>query len=517
MAASERTAVASSMRKASGGRILIGLSFLLVLASCATTAQAEDAAPAVSLIAFVSSPARGDTYELGETIGVAVEFDRAVSATGMPQVALTIGTETRHATFSQLDGQSLYFTYTVNEEDRDEDGIGIAANSLLLNGGTITADDGTTDADLTHAAVAAQGNHKVNGSLVSPATVKSISFTSSPAKDDTYERGETIELTVQFDRVVRATGEVQLALTIGTETRHATALGVSNTSRLFFDYTVREGDHDEDGVSISANALALAGGTIKAPDGTTDADLTHVAVAADGGMKVDGSLVSPPMVLRYSMTFPPPRDGTYELGETVQVHVEFDKPVTVTGSPQVALTIGEQTRHATYLTSWGDDRNALFSYTVQEGDRDGDGISISANSLLLNDGTIRSVDGLTDADLAHAAVAAKRDRKVDGGREVTPARVRDIHFYSSPTRGDTYELGETVEVRVEFDKAVTVTGTPGLALTIGTRTRHATWFAQGGRHSLTKTLLRKHSLEGSQAASLSLSSTSKPRRSSRRA
>ena len=610
MAASERTAVASSMRKASGGRILSGLSFLLVLASCATTAQAEDAAPAVSLIAFVSSPARGDTYELGETIGVAVEFDRAVSATGMPQVALTIGTETRHATFSQLDGQSLYFTYTVHEEDRDEDGIGIAANSLLLNGGTITADDGTTDADLTHAAVAAQGdrkvngslvsppavkniffvsspakndtyelgetitalvqfdravtatgearvaltigtetrhatalgwgshpslwwfsytvhdgdrdedgisipanalsvdggtikgsdgttdadlthaavaaqgNHKVNGSLVSPATVKSISFTSSPAKDDTYERGETIELTVQFDRVVRATGEVQLALTIGTETRHATALGVGNTSRLFFDYTVREGDHDEDGISISANALALAGGTIKAPDGTTDADLTHVAVAADGGRKVDGSLVSPPMVLRYLMSLPPPRDGTYELGETVQVIIDFDKPVTVTGSPQVALTIGEQTRYATYLTSWGDDRYALFSYTVQESDRDGDGISISANSLLLNDGTIRSVDGLTDADLAHAAVAAKRDRKVDGGREVTPARVRDIHFRSSPTRGDTYELGETVEVHVEFDKAVTVTGTPELALTIGTRTRHATWFAQGGRHSL---------------------------------
>ena len=472
------------MRKTGAGRILIGLSFLLVLASCATPPQAEDGAPAVSLIAFVSSPARGDTYELGETIVVAVEFDRIVTATGEAQVALTIGTETRHATFYRSDGQSLYFTYTVDEQDRDEDGIGLVANSLLLNGGTITADDATTDADLAHAAVAAQGNRKVNGSLVSPAAVKSMSFTSSPAKDDTYERGETVELTVQFDRVVRATGEAQLALTIGMETRHATALGWGNTSRLFFDYTVREGDHDEDGISIAANSLALAGGNIKGPDGTIDADLTHVAVAADGGRKVDGSLVSPPMVQRYSMSFPPPRDGTYELGETVEVHVKFDKPVTVTGSPQVALTIGEQIRYAAYVTSWGDDRYAVFSYKVQAGDRDGDGISISANSLLLNDGTIRSADGLTDADLAHVAVAPKRDRKVDGGRDVTPARVREIHFDSSPAPGDTYELGETVRVHVEFDKPVTVTGKPGLALTIGTRTRHATWVGLGGRHSL---------------------------------
>ena len=118
------------MRKDWRGRNLIGFSCLLALASCAptppiptmsataaaTVAQAESASPAVSSIAFMSSPARGDTYELGEAIEIAVEFDRAVTATGRPQMALTIGTQTRHATFSQLDSQSLYFAYTVHEE-----------------------------------------------------------------------------------------------------------------------------------------------------------------------------------------------------------------------------------------------------------------------------------------------------------------------------------------------------------------------------------------------------------------
>ena len=155
------------MRNLWRGRNLIGLSCLLTLASCAvmpssrttstppvaSVAEAESVAPAVSSIAFRGSPARGDTYGLGETVEVSVRFDRAVTATGSAQVALTIGTQTRHATLSSWSRQSLYFSYTVQEEDRDEDGVSIAANALLLNGGTIKS-GGTIGADLTHGAVA---------------------------------------------------------------------------------------------------------------------------------------------------------------------------------------------------------------------------------------------------------------------------------------------------------------------------------------------------------------------------
>ena len=438
--------------------------------------------PAVKRLSFSSSPARGDTYELGETVEVAVEFDRVVTATGRPQLALTIGTETRHATsWGWGSHPSLYFHYTVQAADRDEDGISIAANALVLDGGTIKGPDGATDADLTHAAVAAEGGSKVNGSLVSPPAVKTIFFFSSPARGDTYEFGETIGVIVQFDRVVTATGRAQVALTIGEETRHATSSGWGSHPSLYFDYTVQESDRDEDGISIAANALALNGGTIKGPDGTTAADLTHAAVADERGAKVDGSLDSPPAVRRISFISSLWRDYTYELGEPVEVVVEFHRAVTVTGSPQVALTIGGQIRHAAYSTSLGDDRYVHFSYTVQEGDQDEDGISIAANALLLNGGTIQAADGLTDADLTHAAVAPERVRKVDGSLDVTPPRVRAISVVSSPARGDAYELGETVEVVVEFDGAVTATGEPQVALTIGTQTRHATFSGWGGR------------------------------------
>ena len=489
------------MRSLWRGRNLIGLSCLLTLASCAvmpssrttstppvaSVAEAESVAPAVSSIAFRGSPARGDTYGLGETVEVSVRFDRAVTATGRPQVALTIGTQTRHATLSSWSRQSLYFAYTVQEEDRDEDGVSIPANALVLNGATITADDGTTDADLTHGPVAAERGRKVNGGLATQPKVTDISFSSSPATGDTYGLGETVEVRVGFDRAVKATGSPQVALTIGTRTRHATLSSWSRQS-LYFSYTVQEEDRDEDGVSIPANALLLSGGAITAAVGTTQVDLTHGAVAAELGNKVNGSDSTLPRVMDISLSSSPASGDTYELGETIEVRVRFDRAITATGKPQVALTIGTQTRHAT-LFGWGR-QNLSFTYTVQEEDRDEDGVSIAANALLLNGGTIRATVGTTDVDLTHGPVAAELGNKVNGSGSPPPG-VREIAFNSSPARGGTYELGETIEVRVEFDRAVTTTGSPQVALTIGSQKRHATLSAWGSQSLYFKYAVRE--------------------------
>ncbi len=67
-----------------------------------------------------------------------------------------------------VDEDVLSFDYRVQAADRDEDGISIPANAMILNGGTITAADGTTDADVTHDAVAADPARKVNGSRATP-------------------------------------------------------------------------------------------------------------------------------------------------------------------------------------------------------------------------------------------------------------------------------------------------------------------------------------------------------------
>ena len=440
-------------------------------------------APAVTSVALYSAPADGATYELGETIRVAVEFDRPVTVTGSPQVALTVGTDTRQATYRTSYSRSLYFDYPVQASDLDNDGIGIGANAIGLNRGTIkSAAEDATDADLTHVAVGVA--HRVDGSRVTAPSVSHVSFSGSPASGDTYIRGETITVEVVFSRSVEVTGNPQVELTVGSRSRAATY--VSGTQRLAFEYTVQADDRDPDGVSIAADALRLAGGSITALDGTTAATLRHLPVAASRNRKVDGSRVRPPVVSGIAFSGSPASGDTYELGETIAVAVTFDKPVTVSGSPEVALTIGSRTRRAAFSSPSATGVTTLaFHYAVQASDRDADGIAIPANAIRLNGAAITDADDdAVDAVLGHAAVPADAARKVDGGQVSAPA-VTAVSFSGSPASGDAYELGETVRVRVAFDKPVTVTGSPRIEVTIGSRTRPAAFAATSSGQVLT--------------------------------
>ena len=141
-------------------------------------------------------------------------------------------------------------------------------------GGTITDVDGAADADLTHVAETAGRGSKVDGSLATIPVVEGISIVSSPARGDTYELGETVEVRVDFDGAVRTTGNPRVPLTVGTRTRYAIYNGWGRDF-LFFNYIVQADDRDEDGISIAADALELSGATIKAANGKTSVDLTH--------------------------------------------------------------------------------------------------------------------------------------------------------------------------------------------------------------------------------------------------
>ena len=106
-------------------------------------------------------------------------------------------------------------------------------------------------------------------------------------------------------------------------------------------------------------------------------------------------------------------DDTYAIGDTIEVTATFSFPVTVTGTPQLELKIGNGMRQAVYGS--GNGSTALvFSYTVAEGDEATGGVEIEANKLALNGGTIKT--GTTDATLTHGAEAADSEHKVDGVR-----------------------------------------------------------------------------------------------------
>ncbi|RNL41266.1 autotransporter domain-containing protein [Ochrobactrum sp. MH181795] len=80
-----------------------------------------------------------------------------------------------------------------------------------------------------------------------------------------------------------------------------------------------------------------------------------------------------------------PASGYYNAGSNLNFAVIFDQPVYVTGTPSLSITIGSDTKHAEY--KGGSGSNILtFSYTIQPGDMDINGIAIGA--LAANGGSI---------------------------------------------------------------------------------------------------------------------------------
>ncbi len=407
-AASEQTWVATD-----GDGDETALTFTITVASAT--------APKVSALTFLSTPRTGDTYGPGETIAVGIKFDKNITKTGTPRLALAIGARTRYANYfaspSSLTGYHHVFSYTVQGADRDADGIAIGASALELNGGSITqSSDAGVAASLalgSHA-VAAAGSHKVDGGANAAPAVRAVGIQSRPVAASGYAAGDVIRLSVGFTEALTVTGAPRLAIRIGATTRQAT-FDRAELKRLHFRYTVLVSDDDADGISVAADALTL-------PSGATVRD-AHGADAALGlgtralANQLEHKVHTPPKVTGLSIVSTPQQAGTYTRGGVVTARVSYDQAVTVAGSPRLALTIGGQSRAATAAAGSG---NAYvdFNYTVAAGDTDADGLGITGGALTLPTGaTIRDA-GATDAalDLSRYAATRYAAAKVDGSR-----------------------------------------------------------------------------------------------------
>ena len=236
-----------------------------------------------------------------------------------------------------------------------------------------------------------------------------------------------------------------MELDIGGSAKTA-AYDSTDGSAVLFSYTVAEGDSDTDGIAIAANKLTLNGGSIE-DAANNDATLSHSAMAAQATHKVDG--VKPHFSLSLMATSDG-SDGFYQVDDELLARVTFSEQVIVNGKPQLTLNIGDETRTATWeRSSFGD----FFTYEVQDGDQDSDGVYFGANAVDLNGGSIRDRAG-NDAVLTHAARAANSSFLVDA---VAPT-VSSIAITSDPGDDDTYGTGDEIEVTVTFSEDVTVPG-----------------------------------------------------------
>ena len=273
------------------------------------------AAPTVVSVAI--APSSTLTYYLqGQTIYVIVQFSSPVFVTGVPQIFLDSANIGRMSYIAGSGTSALLFAYVTVAGDVDNDGFGLKANSLTLNGGTIKDANGTA-ANLTHAAIAKSSTRKLTATA--PATVATTTTVATGAttttvattttttaattttttsaaaptissvafKEPTNEKwipGQSLQVKIIFNVPVVVTGSPYISL-LSDGINKATYLDGSGTNSLVFAYTIVSGDIDNTGVGIAANSIVLNSGTIKSASGV-NATLTHSAVARSSTRKI---------------------------------------------------------------------------------------------------------------------------------------------------------------------------------------------------------------------------------------
>ena len=206
-----------------------------------------------------------------------------------------------------------------------------------------------------------------------------------------------------------------------------------------------------------------------------------------------GTTLTAPTVSSVAFTSTPPsgQNNTYKLNDVIDITVTFNEAVSVTGTPQIDLTIGSTVRQADYQSISTTQTQLLFQYTVQNTDGDTDGATINANGLKLNGGRIHKNGSTTNADLAHAALTNQSTHKVDGiapglidadvmSDELTLAYDEVLDSNSRPATGDFAVMVDSEarsvsavavsssEVKLTFASAVTVDQRIRLTYTPGT-------------------------------------------------
>ena len=204
-----------------------------------------------------------------------------------------------------------------------------------------------------------------------------------------------------------------------------------------------------------------------------------------------GRTLTAPTVSGVAFTSTPPsgQNGAYKQGDVMDVTVTFNEAVSVTGTPQIDLTIGATERRADY-ESGSTTATLLFQYAVADTDEDENGASVNENGLKLNGGSIFRNNSTIHADLAHTARTNQSRHKVDGKaptlvkaevekEELALAYVEGLDGDPKPAASDfavnvddtargvtdltmhTSEVGLTLATEVTPGQTVTLSYTPG--------------------------------------------------------
>ena len=261
---------------------------------------------------------------------------------------------------------------------------------------------------------ASQASASFTAPTVTARTVLTFKLTATAGSETSTD---TVDVTVVESALSAEAGEAQTVASRASVTLSGSATGGGGTRSYAWTQTggsptVILSDANQASASFTAPSVTVAtelAFTLTVTDATGSATDT-VAVTVSAG---------PPEVTAVSLVSRPQSGDTYRQGETIRAQVWLSGLAVVTGSPQLALGVGTQTRTMSYV-SLDRARVLEFDYTVQATDTDTDGVSIGGTALSLPSGTTLAGEsgGTVVLSLSGHAIANDSEHKVDGSQSV---------------------------------------------------------------------------------------------------
>ena len=326
------------------------------------------------------------------------------------------------------------FTFTAADDTDDDDD-----ESVKLGFGTLPT--GVTAGTTSETTVSIRDNDD-------PAVTVSFELA-----DYSVAEGDTVAVKVKLSAAPERTVAIPLTTTNQSGATSADYSGVpagvtfqSGDTENSFTFTAAQDIVNDDGESVKLGFGTLPAGVTAGTRNEATVSITNRVVPSVNSIAMTSNPID------YGNT-----QNTYSNGEPIRATVTFSEAVDITGRPRLTMRIGSTDKHASCAAATIT-TTMVCTYTVIQDDRDTDGLSINANSLSLNGGTIRKAGSSTiNALLDHSGLGRLSSHKVDGGLRTNARSLSAVTAYATETgNGTNTTMTFSVFLSRKASKTVTV-------------------------------------------------------------
>ncbi len=405
-------------------------------------------------ISSVTSSSADGSYSEGETINITVNFSESVTlSTGDLQITLETGDTDNTLAIAASDiisTTSAVGTYTVNAGDVSSD--------LSVSGIALTGGGSLTDAAGNAMSSFAVATDLSNGHAIILETTAPVIGTiiNNNTNDGTYGIGSEIGIKINIingtggaaENVTLSAGSLDITLETGDSDGTASNASISSTSTILFTYTVEEGHASSD---LSVSSVAVTGGSIT--DAAGNALDAAPSIPASGNLDDASNIVIEATRPTITAVTSISSDGTYKVGDDINITMQFDEAVTLSGGTLDLTFDFEGTDQTLNVSTFTNSNSTTATYTVQAGDTTSD---LTIGSIALGSGaTLKDVVGNNPNAMTNftptTTLASAHAIQIDG---ILPT----ITQVTSSDNNGSFSIGETVNVTVSFYEPVTLSG-----------------------------------------------------------